>query len=533
MEDNILTPIDYFAILRRRKWAFVVPFLMMVILAVAVALLLPSVYKSTSTILIEQREIPAEYVTSSMTTYAEQRMQSINQRILTSSRLMKLINKFTLYSNLKKKKSIDEIIAKMRNDIILEPIHVEIADKKSGRTATATIAFTLSYEGEDPLKVQRVADTITSLFLKEDIKVRKAQASGTHEFLMEEKNRVQDNLAECEKQLAGFKQLNAHSLPELFQMNMQTLDTIQRNVEAKKETLRSLKEKKEELEEQLVNTVVDLDSTVMHKIKEDDERRLDALKMELINLKTKFSDLYPDVKKLKTEIKGLSVKVEQSRKEKEEEKKNDQNIMKNPAYVTLASRLAGLKSDVGSFENHIRDLEKEAEVYKKRLAGTPGVEEEYNGFLMEKRNLMIKYNDLQAKMMEANIARELESKQKGERFTLIESARLPEKPFKPNRLAITLIGIVLGIGAGIGFASIMEFSDTSFRDSESLIRATGFPVLTEVPQIITRGDRTMIFRKRILSFAVILIVLILSIIAFDSYVMDLDVLAAKIMLRFS
>lgn len=532
MEENELSAGDYLKILKRRFSALLIPFLVVVVISAGVAVILPSIYKSSSTILIEQREIPAEYVMSSMTTYAEQRIQSINQRVLTSSRLLELINQFDLYPDLKQKKTIDEIIAKMREDVVLEPVNVEIADRKSGRTATATIAFTLSYEGENPQKVQRVTSTITSLFLKEDLKVRKHQASSTSEFLEAEKDKVQVRLAEYENKLARFKQENVHSLPEVFQVNMQSLDNLQRNIERTKENIRSLKEKKSELQEQLANTPENLEDTRLpNPIKEDDERRLEALKMELINLKTKFSDLYPDVKKLKTEIEELSVKVEQTKKQKEEEKIED--LVKNPAYVTLSSNLAGIKSDIASVKNNLKDLLREEEVYKKRIAATPGVEEKYNALVSERNNFNVKLMDLQAKMMEAQVAEELESKQKGERFTLVESARLPEKPYKPNRLAIVLIGIVLGIGAGVGLAAIAEFSDSSFRDSESLYRATGFPVLTEVPNIITRQDKTRNMIKRFIWLVVIIVIIGGAVYLFNQYVMDLDVLWAKILRRIS
>ncbi len=138
----------------------------------------------------------------------------------------------------------------------------------------------------------------------------------------------------------------------------------------------------------------------------------------------------------------------------------------------------------------------------------------------------------QAKMMEARVSQELETKQQGERFTLVESATLPDKPFKPNRLAIILIGIVLGIGAGVGFASIIEFSDTSFRDAESLHRATGFPVLTVVPKIITSQDRTRRFMKRIILSVTVITSVVVLIVLFNNYVMDLNVVWAKIMRKF-
>ena len=312
-------------------------------------------------------------------------------------------------------------------------------------------------------------------------------------------------------------------------MNMLTLDNIKRNLEQAKENLRTLKEKKGELEEQLTNTPVELEPYQ----KDGDELRLEALKMELINLKTKFSDLYPEVKKLKAEIEDLSAKIEQ-KKADEKKADGDGNLnLKNPAYVTLASRLAGLKSDIGSVNNQIHDLEKQSGIYMERIAVTPGVEEKYNAILSERNILNAKYNEMQGKTMEAKVAQSLESEQKGERFTLIESATLPEKPFKPNRLAIVLIGVVLGMGAGVGLASIIEFTDTSFRDAESLYRATGFPVLTVVPRIITSGDRKHRLMVRAAGIVAAVVAMVILVVLFNNYVMDLDVIWAKLIRRVS
>ncbi|MDA8133609.1 MAG: Wzz/FepE/Etk N-terminal domain-containing protein [Desulfobacteraceae bacterium] len=527
MEENSLTPGDLFAILNRRKAALILPFLFCTAVALLAAFLLPPVYKSTSTILIEQREIPAEYVTSSITTFAEQRIQSINQRILTSSRLQELIQQFDLYPELKEKKTADEIIEKMRGDISLEPVNVEIADRLSGRTGTATIAFTLSYEGENPVKVQRVVGTITSLFLEEDIKVRTEQSSSAYDFILIEKEKVQSQIDDLEKQLAVFKEQNMETLPELLQLNQQTLNNTERDLEQNKEVLRSLREKREELEEELFNTAVYMEDTELQReMKHQDEQRLELLKIELINLKTKFSDLYPDVVKLNREIQGLTQKVAQSEKEETEK-------LKNPAYITLSSRLAGLKSDIESTTNQIREMEKRADDYRLKLAATPGVEEKYNTLMAERNNLYVKNTELQAKMMEAKIAREFESKQKGERFTLVEAARLPEKPYKPNRIAIVLIGLVLGMGAGIGLASVIEFSDSSFRTPEALAKATGFPVLAEIPDIVIDEDRKKRTLRRIILLSGVIAAIILAVILFDQYVMDLDVLRAKLVRKLS
>ncbi|MCP4024212.1 MAG: hypothetical protein GY729_20395 [Desulfobacteraceae bacterium] len=131
-------------------------------------------------------------------------------------------------------------------------------------------------------------------------------------------------------------------------------------------------------------------------------------------------------------------------------------------------------------------------------------------------------------MMEASVAREFESKQKGERFTLVEAARLAEKPYKPNRIAIILIGVVLGMGAAVGLASMIEFSDTSFRNAESLSRSGNFPVLTEIPVIVTKEDKHKLRRKQAAMFAGAFFTVCVAALLFDQFVMDFDVLKAKI-----
>lgn len=534
MEENVLTPIDYWKMLKRRKRLLLGPFFFITVLAGAVALLLPPVYKSTATILIKQREIPEEYVTASMTTYAEQRIQSINQRVLSSTRLMELINQFDLYANDRQKKTMDAIINGMRSDIKLAPVSVEIADRRTGRAAMATIAFTLSYEGTDPGQVQKVANTITTLFLEEDLKARKDQASSTYEFLEAETERVHRELTEYENRVASFKQQHVNTLPELLQVNMQALDNIQRTIDRTREDLRSLREKESTLEAELVNTPRDIqDALYQRETKEDDERRLESLRMELINLRTKFSDQYPDVKKLKQEISELSDKVAQDKVRQESERTSKQEQINNPAYVTMRARLAGIRTDIASVRNNLATLEKQAAEYQARLAATPEVEQKYNALLTQRNTLKLKLSDLQAKMMEARVSQALETEQKGEHFTLVESARLPDRPFKPNRLAIALIGIVLGIGAGVGFAAAAEFSDTSFRDGDALTRATGFPVLTEVARMITPQER---MRKRIKRIAISVAaagIIAGAVFLFHLYVMDLDVFWAKMLRRLS
>jgi len=512
MEENVITPHDFFMIIKRRKQSILIPALVVFLISVLVAALLPSYYKSTSTILIENQEIPSDFVMATVTSFAEQRLQTINQRVMSTSKLIELINQFNLYPDLKERWTTEEIIDEMKEDINLETISTDVIDRRTGRPTTATIAFTLSYEGKNPSIVQKVTDTLTSFFLKENLQVREKQTMEATSFLSEEMEKVKTDLKELDNKIYAFKQKHTNELPELLQINLQSLDNTEQTMNRLSEQLRNFKEREEYLQTQL--------SGITPELKEDiDRKRIDELKMQLISLKSRFSDEYPDVVKLKAEISEL-------------EKQNG-NLGKqgpdNPTYITLASQLAGAQSEISSIKRQIDDLKKTREIYQRRIETTHSVEGTYNSLLIEQNNTKIKYEDLMRKVMEAQMAHGLEKEQKGERFTLIDPARLPEKPFKPNRLAIILIGLVLGIGAGIGTASLMEFSDDSVRSAASLSQMTSFPVLAVIPQIITKKDQAKTRVKQIAVATAICAALITALTLFHFLFMDINVFWAKLM----
>jgi uncharacterized protein involved in exopolysaccharide biosynthesis len=246
----------------------------------------------------------------------------------------------------------------------------------------------------------------------------------------------------------------------------------------------------------------------------------------LVTLQSKYSDEYPDVKKTKTEIAELEKRLKSQDGQTITPEKPD-----NPAYVALAAQLASTQSEIDSVKRQLDDAEKKRIDYRQRLEMSPRVEEGYRNLMVERNNTQLKYDDLMRKFMEARVAHGLEEGQMGERVTLIDPARLPEKPAKPNRLAILLIGIVLGIGAGVGTVSLQEAADKSARSSEDLSTTFPFPVLAEIPEIITSKDEER--RRRRLKIIVIAAILsiVIAVFILHFFVMDLDVLWAKIARR--
>ena len=348
MEPKIMTINDYGQIVNRRKWSLILPMVMVFMAAGIVALALPSIYKSTSTILIEEQDIPVDFVMTTVTSFAEQRLQSIHQRIMSFTKLYEIINRFNLYPELRKKWTSEEIVAKMREDILLKPISAEINDRRTGRPSTATIAFTLSYEGKDPNTVQKVANMITSLFLEENLRVREKQATETSEFLENEMEKVKANLSDLDAKMAVFKSEHVNELPELLQVNMQSLNNSESSIARLNEQLRNLQEREGYLETQLASISPDIEA------EKRDKARLADLKLQLVHLQTQFSEQYPDVIKTKAEIAELEAK------EKNASKEGDSTAERpdNPAYITLASQLSSTRSEIISVKRQILEAEK-------------------------------------------------------------------------------------------------------------------------------------------------------------------------------
>jgi succinoglycan biosynthesis transport protein ExoP len=514
MEPSMMTMDDYFRIVKRRKWSLILPAIIVFIVTALVALALPSIYKSTSTILIEEQDVPAEFVMTTVTSYAEQRLQSIHQRIVSFQRLLDLINRFNLYPELKNKRTDEEIVEKMREDITLEPISIEAADRRTRRPETVTIAFTLSYEGKTPGTVHRVANILTSMFLEENLQVREKHARETTEFLEEEMGRVKAELTELDSKMAVFKKAHVNELPDLLQVNMQSLNNIENTIDRLNEQLRSLKEREGYIQTQLASIP-----------REVDQNRLAELKAQLAHLSARYSDKYPDVIKTKAEI----AELEKQRNNSTQSSVQTDDPPDNPAYITLASQLSSTQADIVSVKKQIQEANETATKYRTRITNTPKVEESYKAILIERNNTQLKYDDLMRKHMEARVAQGLEKEQKGERFTLIDPARLPENPYKPNRMAIMLIGFVLSIGAGVGWASLKEFNDQSIRDSDSLSRATSLPVLAVIPEILTKKDTRRISNKRLVVITASVLTIIAGVVIFHYLVMDLNVFWAKLM----
>ncbi|MCW9023140.1 MAG: lipopolysaccharide biosynthesis protein [Gammaproteobacteria bacterium] len=533
-QEEIKSLGEYLDVFKRRKKQFIVTASVVFIIAIAIAFLLPAMYRTSATILIEQQEIPQDLVRSTITTYADQRIQITSQRVMTTTNLMSIVDKFNLYQDDLEKKTREEVLDEMRSNIGMEPLVAEVVDPRTGRPSAATIALQLSFEHKNPELAQKVANELVSLFLNENVRTRTEKSAETSFFLSEELRRLGDEVSKLEGKLAEFKEGNVERLPELLTFNMQLMERTESELIEIDRLMQDVKERKIYLESQLTQLEPNatLYSSSGQRIMGKDSR-LKTLQAEYITLSSLYSETHPDVlkmkkeidalekelgkqptktelqlqlKKLKTEYVALSEKYSaehpdvkemlQAMTRLEQEISLAKDNVKpapvtepdNPAYIQLKAQLDAADTELRSLHTKKQTVKKRLDDYEQRITNSPKIEQNYRGITRDYENTVAKYQEVKAKQMEAQIAEELEKERKGERFTLIEPPLLPEIPTSPNRVMIVLLGVILAFGIGLGTVAIMESVDDSIRGIKSIEGIFGMTPLATIPYISTDSE---------------------------------------------
>ena len=566
-------------IARRRFKGFLLVFFAFLVAGALVAVLLPPKYKSESTILIENQLIPAEYVQSTITGYVEQRIEVITQQVMSRTRLLEIIDRFNLYQDMREQYTTAEITDKMREDILLNMISAEVRDTRTGRPTEATIAFSIGYEGKSPAVVQKVANVLASLYLELNLKQREERASTTTTFLSQELDQLRSRMDGIQEELSAFKQAHMGELPEHSVVNLQAIQRLTRDLDAVTSQINQLKERKILLQGQIsdvdpMKPLVNREGkTVMNPADQ-----LKAMRLEMLRLKSQYSEKHPDVVRLKKEIQELEAQVgpvddrsdkvrrleeltgelaalkgelgpehpdviRLSREEEALSREIQQGEARgsgseffedkpdNPAYIHLKTQIKTTEAEIAALREEKARIRSKIADYQQRIASAPLVEKDYNALLRDLESARQKYADLTNKLMEARVAQGMEESQRGERFVIIDPAQLPEKPHKPNRIAIVLIGFVLALGGGTAMAALRETLDTSVKSSEELYTLTGAPVLS----VIARMDSPQEVRRRWIKRGIIVLVVLaalgIAFVLFHEFVMPLEVLWAKVQRR--
>jgi uncharacterized protein involved in exopolysaccharide biosynthesis len=521
---------DYLSAFKRRRGMVLLIAGIVFVFGLIIASVWPPTYQSASTILIEEQEIPSELIQATVTSYAAQRIQVISQRVMTRDKMMNIIEKYGLYSKERKRQTTEEILTEMREDILVDMITAEVMDPRTGRPTAATIAFTVGFEGESPKLVQKVASELTTLYLNENLRTRTEKSAETYDFISEEARRYKEEISRLEAEIVEFNKKYVKVLPENKALNTAIMERTERELQATDQRIASTEQSIIYLESQLA--LLNPHGMGTDNSPYSPELRLEALRTEYLSASTRYSADHPDVKRLKQEILALEQETGQVNSstaiirqleelhsqlavaaEKYSEDHPDVKRLRNqidaletglanqpatsttteraptsPAYIDIRTELEVANSNLRSLRTQRSELMVKISDYEQRLLLTPQVESEYRALVRDYENASVRYQTIQAKQMAAEVGKELEKERKGERFTLIDPAILPEEPVSPNRPAIIFLSLVLALGAGVGSAAVTESMDSAVRGAKGLVAVLNTAPLAVIPYLDNAAD---------------------------------------------
>jgi uncharacterized protein involved in exopolysaccharide biosynthesis len=372
-------------IARRRRVLAVLPFLFVLTAAASLAVFLPSLWTAKALVLVNRQQIPERYVTSTVQTDIEARLLTLSQDILTPARLMKIADEYGLYADLRRTMPPDDVVERMRSDIRLEL--QDDKDRKTSPREQRSALFTIAYTAPDPVVAARVSNTLASLYIEENGRLREKQAAGTSEFLDNQLNEVRGRLKAQEQKITEYKEKFLGELPEQKDVNLRTLERLQAQLQLAYENNRRANERKQ----LLTNSLGELDMSSGMVAggggpnptpADTAAARLNLLRQELAVMQTKYHDRYPDVIQMKEQIRILEAKLEAEKKQQaavaaqaaSTAKKSGRDLKvvpQSPYIQSLMSQLVQAQIDAMTTAEEIAAINRQIAVYQRRLENTP------------------------------------------------------------------------------------------------------------------------------------------------------------------
>jgi polysaccharide chain length determinant protein (PEP-CTERM system associated) len=500
-EKHITLNINYYLGLAiKHRWLLIIPFCISMVAGLYLAVTLPEIYEASTLILVQPQRVPSDYVRSVVSDDIQSQINTISKQILSRSNLEAIIGKFGLFSDPKFSGMFaEELVQKMR-----ERIDIEVDRRRQGG------AFSVSFRGSNPETVMKVTNALASSFIEENLRVRETQAVGTSDFLTDELEIMRQRLEETENKLREYRRQYMGELPEQLNANLHVLERLQQQLSAKETSLRDEKDRLVMLENQ-IESERKLQATVSASGSDGTEAMsLEQLKAQLAALRSSYTDRHPDVIRLKARIAELEAGYKGGVTTAASGLRNGDtgNFVdgsQSGALGELIRQRAEIKADIGNIALEIARLNRQIGEYQKRVENTPRREQELLSLKRDYNNIQDSYNSLLNRKLEAELSVNMEKKQKGEQFQIVDFAVKPEKPVSPDMRKLFLLAVAAGLGLGGGIIFLLDFLNTSLKEPKDYETELGLAVLATVPKLITPGRKTLRRINGILTYCSLLV----------------------------
>ncbi len=507
------TPEEVFGLAWRYRWLIVVPFIMVTLATFIVSRWLPDRYRSETLILVVPQRVPETYVRSTVTARIEDRLQSISQQILSRTRLERIITDFNLYVEERRVLIMEDIVERMRRDIEVQIVKGD--------------AFRVAYMGAEPRTVMKVTERLASLFIEENLRDREVLAEGASQFLEAQLDDARRQLIEHEQKLEAYRKQYDGQLPSQVDSNLQAIHSAELQLQTVTESLNRDRDQKMLLERQIADASVPETNAPAPPApavsREGDPaapngasaaQQLAAARASLQTLELRFKPEHPDVLRLKRLIRDLEQKAEAEVLE-QPLSPGPTSAPISPAERARQNRFSELRIErenlgraIESRQGDEKRLRAVIAEYQMRVAAAPTRESELVELTRDYDTLQKMYVSLLAKREDSKVSANLERRQIGEQFKILDPARLAERPFSPNRVLINAGGAVAGLALGVALVVLFEYRDSSLKTESDVTLALALPVLGLIPLMITTVEQRTQKRKRlIVTFATAAIIL--------------------------
>jgi polysaccharide chain length determinant protein (PEP-CTERM system associated) len=518
LPGKTFTPEELVRIVYNRKWRIVLPCVVGFALAVGVASRMPVLYRSETLIMVMPQRIPEKYAQPIVTGRIEERLISISDQILSRSRLERIITDFNLYSEQRANGVImEDLVQRMRNEV-----KVKLEGKES---------FRVSYVSRDARVAQKVTERLASLSIEENLKDRRDLTDSTSELLESQLQDAKQRLLDHEKKLEEYRRRYSGQLPTQVTTNLQVIQNAQLQLQALANATNRDRERRLLLERQLadlMNPDPVLAATLAAGATDSPAGiaapsptvQLENARTKLAGMLTQYKPEHPDVIAMKKVVKDLEGKVAA-----EANRPANPDRPVTPAEAVRLGKIKDLRAQIQDIDRQLADHQKEDQrlrsqiaEYQAKIDVVPTRESELVELTRDYDTLQATYATLLTKREESKLAANLERRQFGEQFRVLDPASFPEKPFnRMNRIAVTLGGGVAGLLLGLGMIGFQLYRDSSFKTEGDIERVMNLPVLAIVPALVSDVERRRAKRQAIMANVGALAVIVCS--AAFAYVM--------------
>jgi succinoglycan biosynthesis transport protein ExoP len=475
----------YWAVARRRCWLFVLPFFVGWAVVWSISWLLPSVYRS-STLILVQRPPSGLVMGANGVQDISSRMDSISQQVLSRTNLLRIANNLHLSEEQRAsgKLTDEEIVERMQKNIEIEIVRTSDRDPSS---------FKIYYSSSNPDTAQQVTSELTSALINGTIENAQVDIERQNKVLDSELEDARNKLSSQEEKVRQYKDRHIGELPGYLQSNIQILSGKQSQLQGEQDALSLAKQRNTYLESLLSQYV---SATTTTKPGESPvglpalDQELERLRSQLANLSSIYTDQHPDVRKLKEQIAKTQKMKDQlmaqlKNKPADTDGSDSANAPSTAPIMEVRSQLKANQLEIANRQHAIETLQSEINNYQARLNSTPVREQELTDLNRDYEQLKAYYDQLLDKKNQAGLAAKISREQQGDRFTMQDPPSRPSKPYSPNRFKLSCMGLFAGLAMGLVVAGGAEFLDDRVYDEDVFKQIVPAEILVEIPALHT------------------------------------------------